>query len=195
MIFLELFFVFFMIGLFTIGGGYAMLPMIIDQVVGKGWLTLEEINNFVAIAESTPGPFAINTATLVGFNLGLQNYGVLGALFGAVFTTLGVVMPSFLIILVIARNFNNFMENKYVKYAITGIKAIVVGLILAVVFELLKVNIFKDENLKNIDYYAVVIIIIIFITKLRFKKLSPILLIIISGVLGVTFYYVFPIVF
>lgn len=184
-----------MIGLFTIGGGYAMLPMIIDQVVGKGWLTLEEINNFVAIAESTPGPFAINTATLVGFNLGLQNYGVFGALFGAIFTTLAVVLPSFLIILVIAKNFNNFMENKYVKYAISGIKAIVVGLILAVVFELLKVNVFGEASFKNVDYYALVIILVIFAIKLRFKKLSPILLILISGVLGIAFYYVFPIVF
>lgn len=90
MIYLELFFTFFKIGLFTFGGGYAMIPMIQQSVVAKGWLTVDEVMSFVGIAESTPGPFAINIATFVG----MSQSGILGA----VCTTLGVVMPSFIII-------------------------------------------------------------------------------------------------
>lgn len=202
MIFIELFLVFFMIGLFTIGGGYAMLPMIIDQVVGRGWLEFEVLNNFIAIAESTPGPFAINTATLVGFKLGMESFGLVGALFGAVFTTLAVVLPSFMIILVIARSFKNFMNVKWVKDALNGIKAIVVGLILSVVLNLLIVNVFGSKDgstagikLANFDLYALIIIVIIFAATKLYKKLSPILLIILSAILGILFYYVFPIIF
>jgi chromate transporter len=179
-----------MIGLFTIGGGYAMLPMIIDQVVGRGWLSLEVLNNFIAIAESTPGPFAINTATLIGFNLGMEQYGFFGALFGAVITTAGVVLPSFIIILVIAKSFNNFMNVKWVRGALEGIKAIVVGLIFAVVARLLITNVLGSIENISFDIFALVIVLIVFSLKLIFKKLSPILLIILSGVLGIIFYYI-----
>ena len=190
MIFIRLFLVFFMIGLFTIGGGYAMLPMIIDQVVGEGWLTFEALNSFIGIAESTPGPFAINTATLVGFTVGFEDYGYLGAFFGAVITTAGVVLPSFLIILVIAKKFNNFMNIKWIKDALSGIKAIVVGLIFAVVINLLITNIFGSIDIMEFDLFALIIIIIIFGLNLMFKRISPILLIILSALLGILFYFV-----
>lgn len=191
MIFIRLFLVFFMIGLFTIGGGYAMLPMIVDQVVGEGWLTFEALNSFIGIAESTPGPFAVNTATLVGFQVGFDNFGYVGALFGAVFTTLGVVLPSFLIILVIAKHFNNFMKVSWVKDALTGIKAIVVGLIFAVVLKLLITNVIGSITEVKFDPFALIIVVIIFTLKLVFKKLSPILLIVLSGLLGILFYFIF----
>ncbi|MCK9471797.1 MAG: chromate transporter [Bacilli bacterium] len=191
MIFIRLFLVFFMIGLFTIGGGYAMLPMIVDQVVGEGWLTFEALNSFIGIAESTPGPFAVNTATLVGFQVGFDNFGYVGALFGAVFTTLGVVLPSFLIILVIAKHFNNFMKVSWVKDALTGIKAIVVGLIFAVVLKLLITNVIGSITEVKFDLFALIIVVVIFTLKLVFKKLSPILLIVLSGLLGILFYFIF----
>ena len=95
MIYLELFLTFFMIGLFTFGGGYAMLPLIQEQVIGKGWMTSEQIVDFIAVSESTPGPFAVNRATFIGTQMG----GVLGA----VCATLGVVLPSFIIILIVAK--------------------------------------------------------------------------------------------
>ncbi len=192
MIFLELFFVFFLIGLFTIGGGYAMLPLISEEVVGRGWISFEAITNFIAIAESTPGPFAVNTATLVGFELGMQ-YGYLGALLGAFVGTLGVVLPSFIIIVIIAKLFKNFIEVQTVQNALTGIKAVVVGLIIAVVVNLLYTNIYAYTG--QIDYYSIGIIIFIFSLSLLWKKLSPIILILISGALGVVFYYLVPLIF
>ncbi|HEY8444987.1 MAG TPA: chromate transporter [Bacilli bacterium] len=196
---LELFINFFLIGLFTIGGGYAMIPMIQDVVVGKGWLTDNELLNFFAIAESTPGPFAVNTATLVGFNRIPE-----APLLGAIITTAAVVLPSFIIILIIARYVNNFIEKKSIRWALDGIKATVVGLIFAVVYSLIATNVFVDKSLdtnnlvidnkifgdKLLDLNAILIIIIILALKLVLKKkLGPILIILISGFLGFIFYY------
>ena len=100
MILLELFLTFFKIGMFTIGGGYAMLPLIQADVIAHGWMPEEQIVNFIAVSESTPGPFAINISTYVGSQVG----GILGA----VCATLGVVLPSFIIILIVARIFEKF---------------------------------------------------------------------------------------
>ena len=99
---LELFFIFFKIGLFTFGGGYAMIPLIRQEMVNGGFLTIDQVNQFIGIAESTPGPFAVNMATFAGFH----TYGI----WGSVFATLGVVLPSFIIILLIA-----YFSDKFVK--------------------------------------------------------------------------------
>ncbi len=121
MIYSTLFFTFFRIGLFTFGGGYAMLPMIQQEVLAKGWLTEGELIDFIAISESTPGPFAVNASTFVG----MQTAGVPGALCA----TLGVVLPSFVIILLVAGIYDRFQKNKTVKGAMVGLKGAVVGLI------------------------------------------------------------------
>lgn len=185
MIYLEMFFVFFTIGLFTIGGGYAMIPMLREQIVSRGWLSLEEMLNFFAIAESTPGPFALNTATLVGYQQG----GILGA----VVCTLGVTLPSFIIILIVARFVYKFLESKTLRAAFDSIKAIVVGLIFSVVVGLINTNLFKGNwDFKNLDFIALIIMAIVFGLKLAFKKLSPIVIILISGALGLVFYGFLP---
>ena len=179
MIYLELFLVFFLVGLFTIGGGYAMIPMLQEQIVGRGWLEAEDLLNVFAISESTPGPFAVNTATFVGYDLG----GVLGS----AVATIGVVLPSFIIILIIARFIYNFLEYKSIRTGFETVKVIVVGLIFAVVLELILKNVFGDGfDLKSFDFVAV------FFLKLVFKKLSAIKIIIISGILGLIFYGIFP---
>ena len=121
MIYLTLFWTFFKIGLFTFGGGYAMLPLIQQYVLGFNWLSEEELVNFVAVSESTPGPFAINIATYVGSS----QAGVLGALC----TTLGVVLPSFVIILIVAKCYMAFKESLVVRGMMNGLKPVVVGLI------------------------------------------------------------------
>ena len=121
MIFLELFWTFFKIGAFTFGGGYAMLPLIQEAVLTKGWGTPEALINFIAVSESTPGPFAINMATYIGAEQG----GILGAFCA----TLGVVTPSFIIILLVAKFFDKFKESKIVKGCMYGLKPAVIGLI------------------------------------------------------------------
>ncbi len=119
---LILFISFFKIGAFTFGGGYAMIPLIQGEITEKkGWITDKEILDIIAISESTPGPIAINTATFVGYKI--------AGFWGAFFSTVGVVIPSFIIILVISFLLRNFAELKPVKYAFFGIRAGVLALI------------------------------------------------------------------
>ena len=122
MICLELFVTFFKIGLFTIGGGYAMLPLIQTDVQAHGWMTAEELVNFIAVSESTPGPFAVNVSTYVGAEL--------AGLPGALCATLGVVLPSFLVIYVISFVLRQFSQLLVVQYAFNGIRAGVLALLL-----------------------------------------------------------------
>ncbi len=128
---LQLFWTFFKIGAFTFGGGYAMIPLIQKEVVeNKKWITDDDILEIIAIAESTPGPIAINSATFVG-------YRVCGFL-GSFFSTLGVVLPSFVIILIISFVLNEFQNLKVVQYAFQGIRAGVLALLIKALFTMYK---------------------------------------------------------
>ncbi len=192
---LTLFFTFMKIGLFTIGGGYAMIPLIQDEVLTHGWLTQQQFIDFIAVAESTPGPFAINIATFVGMESG----GVLGALA----TTSGVVLPSFGIILLVAKFFLTFRENRFVQAALSGLRPTVIGLIIAAAFSVSLSTFFRFTPdfsklmvffQTGIDYRAILLFAILF-TVSRFKKLSPIVIILSAGGLGVLLYGVLPLVF
>ena len=134
----ELFIVFFKIGLLTFGGGYAMIPMIEAEALSRGWITEEMLYNFLAISESTPGSFAVNISTFVGNNVG----GVLGS----IVATLGVILPSFIIILIIFQFYKKFITNKYVKYVMFGLRAVVVGLILGVAINLVSTQFINNVN-------------------------------------------------
>lgn len=180
---LLLFWTFFKIGLFTIGGGYAMIPMIESEVIGKGWLTEIELINFLAISESTPGPFAINMSTFVG----VSQAGVLGG----IIATVGVITPSIIIIITIFKIYEKFITNKYVMAVMNGIKAVVCGMIFVIAGELILKEIFKSgiETHFVFDYKALIIIIILAGLKLVFKKkINPIILILISAGLGIIAY-------
>lgn len=187
---LLIFWTFFKIGLFTIGGGYAMIPMIESEVIKLGWLTTEQLSNFLAISESTPGPFAINVATFVGTNV----EGV-PAILGAMAATIGVITPSFIIILAIYQIYKRVIKNRYFDGAMRGIKAIIIGLIACVAGKLMFNEIFKIEETFSwsaFDWKALIIMGVItgliFIFK---KKASPILLIILAAGLGMLMYGVF----
>lgn len=180
---LLLFWTFFKIGLFTIGGGYAMIPMIESEVISRGWLTETELINFLAISESTPGPFAINMATFVGVNQ--------AGIIGGIFTTLGVITPSIIIIILIFKVYERFITNKYVAAVMNGIKAVVCGMIFVIAFELILKEIFKEgfDNLLAFDYKALIIIGVLVALKLIFKKkMNPIVLILISAIMGIIAY-------
>ena len=189
MIYLLLFWTFFKIGLFTIGGGYAMIPMIRSEVISVGWLTEAELLDFMAISESTPGPFAVNMATFVGFN----EVGFLGAMCA----TLGVILPSFIIIIIISQIVSKFLSNKYVKYALSGVRPVVVGLIASVAISLIYSGIkldFIDFSFSKISYASLGIMVLTFILS-KFKRFkNPIVLILISGVLGILLFGVFKLV-
>ena len=189
MIYLQLFLTFLKIGAVSFGGGYAMIPLIQDEVINNGWLGSEQILNFIAVSESTPGPIAINMATFVGASQG----GILGALCA----TLGVVLPSFIIILIVASLIKSLLKFAGVKAFIDGIRPVVIGLILGTSITIFMQVIFAFENIKtstiNFDYKALIIFSIIalisIITKRKTKKaISPILLIMISAILGLILY-------
>lgn len=172
MILINLFITFFKIGLFSFGGGYAMLSMIQQEVVTKNtWVSPSEFINMVAISQATPGPIAINMATYVGFKV--------NSILGATFATLGVVMPSVIIMIIITRFFVKFKNNKYVEGAFLGLRPATVGLVAAAAI-LVSFGTF-------IDYKSIIIFVMAFILSYKYK-FDPILMIIVSGVLGYIVY-------
>lgn len=184
-IFLDLFLTYFKIGLFTIGGGYAMIPLIQQEVVvNHGWLTMSELTDFIAVAESTPGPFAINTATFVGIKI--------AGLPGAALTTFGVVLPSLVIILIIAKSFHHFKDNVWVQACLYGMTAVVIGLIAAAIYSLC-VEIFAMEggNLA-LDIKSLVICALCCVAYFK-VKVGPIPLIFIAAAAGLVAYGLLPV--
>lgn len=175
MIFLELFWVFFLIGAFTFGGGYAMIAMIQQQVVSRGWMDTESIIDFVAIAESTPGPIAVNMATFVGSQM--------GGVPGAACATLGVVLPSFLVILIVARCYQAFQKSKVVQGIMGGLKPAVVGLIGSAVLTV-AITVFPAANGAS-NWLWAVLVAGLFALSVKFKKLHPIVIICISALVGI----------
>ena len=192
MIFLKLFYVFFCIGAFTFGGGYAMLPLMQEQVLSRSWATEEELLHFIAVSESTPGPFAINMATYIG--------SVQGGVLGSACATLGVVMPSFIIILIVAKCYDAFRKSRVVKGCMSGLKPAVVGLI-ANAFLNVVMTVFAPtagtvwEMLGQVGtifaqvstyVYLGIFGVMLF---LSFKKLHPIIVICLSAAIGIAVGY------
>ena len=190
MIFFELFITFFKIGLFTFGGGYAMLPLMREEVLAHNWAAESELINFIAVSESTPGPFAINMATYIG----TEQAGVIGAFFA----TLGVVLPSFIIILIVAKCYEKFQSSKIVNGCMTGLKPCVVGLIGAAVVSIAGTVLFAGEFSKKalisafseLNIYISLAIFAV-MAVLAFKKVHPILIICMSAVAGIVVGYGF----
>ena len=175
MILLELFWVFFLIGAFTFGGGYAMIAMIQQQVVSRGWMETAQIIDFIAIAESTPGPIAVNMATFVGSQM--------GGVWGAVCATLGVVLPSFVVILIVARCFRAFCASKWVKGVMSGLKPAVVGLIASAAATVGGTALFGKGEMGSWFWFAVTAVMAF--VAFKWKKLHPIVIICICAALGI----------
>ena len=174
MIYLQLFYTFFIIGLFTFGGGYAMLSLIQNQVVvNHAWITAQEFTDMVAISQMTPGPIGINSATYVG-------YAVSGNIFGSVVATIAVTLPSFIIILLICRIYAKFKESNVFASLMKTIRPIVIGMIGAAAGILV-----TDENF--IDWTSWVLFAAAFIGG-QWLKINPILLIVAGGVIGYIIY-------
>ncbi len=182
MIWLELFWTFFKIGLFTFGGGYAMIPLIKSEVLSHGWADTEDIINFIAVSESTPGPLAVNMATFIGRTT--------GGIPGAICATAGVVLPSFIIILLVACTYEKFKKSRTVQGAMTGLKPAVVGMIAAALVSLGMEVFIPGESTKAVSSVISAVIFVIMIFP-ALKKKSPIMIILISGLFGVIAGYSF----
>ncbi len=201
MIYLTLFWEYFKIGLLTIGGGYAMLKPVLDVVEKHGWMTDAAVYNFVGIAESTPGPFAINLATFVGITVGSDtNLGGLGGVFGgflgALVATVAVVLPSFIVIIIVTKLFRKFQTNRYVQGVLCGVRPVVVGLVLSAVLSVgtkavlpnLKLTAISKEGFSQFNWISLIIIAVFFPlskVKIKGKKIHPIFLILASALVGI----------
>lgn len=184
-IYLLLFLEFFKMGALTFGGGYAMIPFIEETVLSHGWMTTRELVDFIAISESTPGAFAVNISTYVGSEVG----GILGALCA----TIGLVLPPFIVIILIAKIYDRFKRSAIVQGAMLGLKSTVVGLIGATVLSV-GIEIFFSEGinfdvLKTANFYVSLGIFAASLFLLLYKKLNPILIIAISAALGIILGY------
>lgn len=167
---LDMFITFFKIGMFTIGGGYAMLPIIQREVVEtKGWMSDSEFLDSVSLTNSLPGPLATNAATFIGYKL----RGVIGSLVSII----GVASPSIIIITIIAMLFKNIMDNPYVNFIFKGARPAVVALI---VFAVIKLS--KAAQLKNLEN---AIIALSAFVAIAFLKIHPIIVILFSALYGI----------
>lgn len=179
---LELFWEFFKIGLFAVGGGPATLPFLMDLTKTKPWYTMEQLTNMIAISESTPGPLGLNMSTYAGF----QTFGVWGGLV----SSFGLVLPSVIIIILIAKFLDNFSQNPYVKAAFHGIRPAVTALIGAAIFHLCKVSLFTELNGKLQPAIGSMIVAGIVFGLLQIKqtkKLHPALWFLVGAVVGIAF--------
>ena len=198
MIFVELFYRFFLAGLFAIGGGMATLPFL--QKIGEetGWFTMAELANMVAISESTPGPIGVNMATYVGFVTGGQTeLGLAGSLLGALTASIGLVLPSLIIILIIAMLLRSFRENRHVQAALYGLRPASAALITSALVSIISVALlnrtlfaetgrFFDLITPKALILAAVLLIFTRYCK-RTKNLHPIVFIGISALVGILF--------
>lgn len=165
----TIFMIFFRMGAFTFGGGYAMLPIIQEEIVNKrNWASNDEILDYYAIGQCTPGIIAVNTATFIGY----KRRGIIGA----ISATLGLVTPSLILISIIARFFKEFQDYEIVQYAFNGIQVVVVALITITV-----INMFK-QSVK--DNYGKIIFLLAFMI-IGFTKLSSIVVVLSSALLGI----------
>lgn len=191
MIFWRLFFEFFKIGALSFGGGMGMISLIHDATVSTGWLTEEELLNMLAIAESTPGPIAVNIATFVGSS----QAGMLGSFLA----TLGVVLPSFIIILLIASIMKNLLSYKPVKAVLSGFRPAIVGLIFGTCITMVASSLFSFHSITDtpvFNFPAIIILISVAASSFLFVKIfkkppSFIVIILLSSVFGMITYSIF----
>ena len=170
---LELLWTFFYIGLLTIGGGQVAITLMYEPLVGGGIISGEQFYNMVAVSESTPGPIGINMATYIGCEL----YGVIGG----ILVTFATVLPSFIIILVIAKFFDKYQEKPLVKSVFTCIRPVSAGLIAVAAYEVLKISVIQPFSFVRLAIFLGAFAL------LMIKKISPIFVMILGAIAGILF--------
>lgn len=169
---IKLFISFLKIGTFSFGGGYAMLPFIQREIVDNhNWININEFMDIIGISQMTPGPIAINSATFVGYKLS----GVIGS----IMATLGVIFTSFILVSIISKMLEKFKESSVIKSALLGMRPVLIALIIKAFIDLAKES--------YLDLKSIIIASIIGLVLLS-KKVHPILVIVISAIIGLVFY-------
>ena len=182
--FLIMAFEFFKTGLFAVGGGLATIPFLFDIASRYNWLDAKMLPNMIAVSESTPGPIGVNMATYVGFSAGSAN-GILMGVLGGIVTTFSLVLPSLIVIIIVSKIFEKFKKNKIVQDAFYGIRPSVTALILMAGVTVMK-NAFLING-KILNYKALVLFVFLYAFRLIFKKLHPLVMILVAATIGVIF--------
>ncbi|GAA0176729.1 chromate transporter [Clostridium sediminicola] len=186
MIYIKLFVTFFKIGLFSIGGGLATIPLLQEAISTNNWMSQQQFIDMIAISQSTPGPIGVNMSSYVGFTIG---NGV-----GAIVATLGIITPSIIIIVIIAHYFSKFNEEPIVKAAFYGLRPAVTGLIAAAGFQIAKVSIFNydkfritGEILDFFEFKSLILFFGILFVANKWKK-HPVFYIFVAAIIGIVIY-------
>ena len=186
MIYLKLFFEFFKIGLFSVGGGLATLPFLQDLGARTGWFSSADLSNMIAVSESTPGPIGVNMATYAGYTT--------AGVFGGIVATLGLIAPAIVVIMIISKILERFKENKYVNAAFYGLRAVSIALIAAVSVDgilsgLFDVELFAESgNILDLFFVkGIILAVVIFVLQKIFKKIHPVAFIALAAVVGIVF--------
>ena len=190
MLYLELFFTFFQIGLFGFGGGYAMLSMIQGEVVTSySWLSAAEFTDIVAISQMTPGPIGINSATYVGYTAAINaGYSHWWGIFGSAVATFAVVLPSFILMIAISKFFLKYQKHPMVEAVFRGLRPAVVGLLAAAALVLMTAENFGSYETDLYQFItSIIIFLVVFIGTRKFKA-NPILMIALCGIAGFLLY-------
>ncbi len=199
MIYLRLFYEFFKTGLFAVGGGMATIPFLYNMADATGWFTRMDVDNMIAVGESTPGPIGVNMATYVGYLTGMSEGGLPFAVLGAVVATIGLITPSIIIILIIASFLKSFRNNRYVESAFYGLRPASTGLIAAAGLSVAMANLFYMESaaiskwsdifnpaLVNWKAWALAAVLWVLTNRVKqTKKLHPIMFILAAAAVGV----------
>lgn len=189
----TLFYEFFKTGLFAVGGGLATIPFLYDMINKFNWFSKEVLGDMIAISESTPGPIGVNMATYSGYHVFSQQNGIFLGVFGGIFTTLGLVLPSFIVILFVSKIYEKFKKNSLVQMGFYGIRPIVVGMIGATALDMFLSGVVKNLDvisfsnlISNINFGALALFVLLVILTNKYKK-HPIFYIIIAGIAGAIF--------
>ena len=196
MVLLQLFYEFFKVGLFAVGGGMATIPFLYDIAERTNWFTQMDLMNMIAVSESTPGPIGVNMATYVGYVTGMGQGEIVTAILGSLIASLGLA-PSIIVILIVAKFLQSFRDNKYVNNAFYGLRPTSAGLIAAAglsvaVTNLLNLTLIKNAGLciETVNWKGLILAVVLWIFTNKVKKtknLHPIIFIGISAVVGIVF--------
>ena len=190
MIFLELFYTFLKIGLFSFGGGYGMLSVIQGEVVARhGWLSAAEFTDIVAVSQMTPGPIGINSATYVGYTAVLNSGAPEWlAVMGSLVASFAVMLPSIVLMLVVSRFFMKYSKHGCVEAVFKGLRPAVVGLIASAALLLMTEENFGSPSETPLQFWVSVALFVAAFVAMKFFKISPILILILAGIFGGVFY-------
>ena len=185
MIFVLLFLEFFKTGLFAVGGGLATIPFLRAMGEAYGWFDENLLSTMVALGESTPGPIGVNMATYVGYAVGSE-HGLWGALLGALLATMGLVIPSVIVIILVSKVLAAFRSNKYVDASFYGIRPAVTGMICAAGLSMIRNALCPALTLATLNIKALVLFLVLLVLTNK-VKLHPIIYIVASGIIGAVF--------